>query len=171
MAPVKRCLRFLTSWLRNSQFARTLGDDALVPDNDFAPDEELYRRIRATHVVNGRVIGAGVELGFPPACSFNRSKYSVPEDVFDTTKPEDNGIAFTQVARASFQASTTGGVAWETVVAHAPIQGNRSHTEVRLKRSGETYDPKRRPGSDAFKKRIRELLAARLEILREPTLT
>ena len=166
---MKRCLRFLTSWLPNWQSARTLSDDALVPDDDFAPEEDLYRRIRAAHVVNGRVIGAGVELGFPPACSFNRAKYSVPGDVIVATSPEDNGIAFTQVDQVFVRASTSGNVTWETFVAHAPVPGHRSHTEVRLKRSGDVYDPRHRPGSEPFRKRIRELLAASLKILRQPS--
>src|ERR1700730_5551777 len=46
-------------------------------DQAFADDELLYRRFREGDIVAGFIFPASFK--FPP--SFNRSKYSVPEDV------------------------------------------------------------------------------------------
>lgn len=146
----------------------SVSSDHPEPDQIFHPGERLFRRISAAHVVNGVVTDAAVRLGFPPACSFNREKYSAPEDVLLGTHPTLNGIVCAQVRDVEFAETTEGNVCWETFVLHAPEAGNYAHTEVRLKRQGERYNSNATPNSKVFRKLIRSRLASRLTILRDP---
>lgn len=62
---------------------------ARAPDEQIPPDEPLYRSISAADVIGIDVLSSAVDL---PRCSFNRGKYSAPEDVLVARRPDDNGI-------------------------------------------------------------------------------
>jgi hypothetical protein len=62
---------------------------ARAPDEQIPPDEALYRSISAADVIGNDVLSSAVDL---PRCSFNRGKFSTPEDVLVSRRPDDTGI-------------------------------------------------------------------------------
>ena len=133
-------------------------------------NERLFRSVALRHVDNDRVLDSAVEA---PATSFNREKYSQPEDVLSSHRPDDNGIVVMLAGALPEPLSPTepGGNVYEFSVADDPNPPedpeNDAHAEVRLARRGIAYDARHRPGKSARQK-ARLALANKLRVLRAP---
>jgi hypothetical protein len=118
--------------------------------------------VRASHVDGSNVSEAAIKL---PACSFNREKFSSPNDVLSDTAPAYNGIAFVTVAKVPQGVIES---SYEFVVAHDPRADNYSHTEVRVKRTNKSYNKNLKVADGEVRLRLREALASTLEVLQAP---
>jgi hypothetical protein len=139
------------------------------PDSAIPHDEALYRSV-AKHDVDDKlvVLATAVEV---PACSFNRSKYSAPEQVFVPSRPRDNGILVITPAELPPAIQRTEGAPYEFFAADDPCPRedptNEAHCEVRVRRQGFEYTKNLKLKALALK--AREALARRIRILRAPT--
>jgi hypothetical protein len=136
------------------------------PDQEVPANETLYRSIAKDHFVEGvGVLAPGVEM---PACSFNRSKYSAPEDVTVSSRPRENGIAEITPAELPPPIPRTDATPYEFFAADDPTDDNGAHCEVRICRTGTVYTPSHKPNA-AIKLKAREALARQLRVRRPPT--
>lgn len=114
----------------------------LKPDPEFTPTERLYRRIGPEHIdEQNHVMGGAVEdiTDRHPSCSFNREKYSNPEDVLDSNKPAMNRIACLVAGDlpAPVPHPLEPNKKYEFRLEHLPEEDNYSHTEVQVTKEGE----------------------------------
>jgi hypothetical protein len=141
--------------------------DATIPG-----DEPLYRSVAKDHVDDGLVVLAtAVEV---PACSFNRSKYSSPEDVLVPSRPSDNGILVVTPGELPPPIPRSEEAPYEFFAADDPCPkedpANEAHCEVRIRRQGQEYNKnlKLKPKPEMALK-AREALARAMRIHRTPT--
>lgn len=135
--------------------------EAFVPE-----DELLYRSVAKDHVAEGiGVLPIAVEM---PACSFNRSKYSKPEDVVVPSRPSENGILEITPRELPAPVPRADAAPYEFFAADDPIDVNDAHCEVRLRRTGTEYSRGHKPNA-AIKAKACEALARRLRVKRAPT--
>lgn len=132
--------------------------DASIPG-----DEALYRSVAAEDVFDHGVLATAVEM---PACSFNRSKFSRPEDVL-LPRPSDTGIVEITPSELPGQIPRDAGEPYLFLVADDPVEANEAHCEVRICRKGFEYSRNHKPKKDVLMK-AREELAKRLRIYRAP---
>ena len=131
-------------------------------------DEQLYRSVAKDDVdENLAVLFTAVEV---PACSFNRSRYSEPEQVL-APRPQDTGIVAITPAELPPPIPRGEEVPYEFIAADDPCPredpDNEAHCEVRVRRQGFPYTKNLKLKALAVK--AREELARRLRILRGPT--
>lgn len=140
------------------------------PDPSVPPTEPLYRSLSVDDVCNGEVLPEAVDV---PRCSFNRSAYSKPKQVFAPSRPSDTGIGVITGAElpGPFE-RPSGATPYEYVVEDDPNppddQSNDAHCEVRLTRQGLPYN-KNHNYDKATKRAAREQLAKKLRIYLDPT--
>lgn len=146
------------------RMARTV--DATIPD-----DEPLYRSVSKDDVDDRlAVLATAVEV---PACSFNRSKYSEPEDVL-APRPTDTGIVVITPRELPPPIPRADEIPYEFFAADDPCPPedpvNEAHCEVRIRRQGHDYTKnlKLKPKPEMAMK-AREALARSLRIYRSPT--
>ena len=142
-------------------------DLGLKPDPLFGPDERLYRRILPDHISeDNHVMAAAVEdiKERHPSCSFNRGKYSNPQDVLDSDHPELSKIAFLvagnlpePVAHPS-DPQTKFGFRLE----HLPDEDNYSHSEVQVTKNATIASNLK---NSEVRRHLREALADKMLIL------
>jgi hypothetical protein len=139
---------------------------ARPPDPTIPEDEVLYRSIAKEHVVEGiGVLAAGVEM---PACSFNRSRYSEPEDVIVASRPRENGIVEIKPVDLPPPVPRADAAPYEFLATDDPIDANDAHCEIRLRRTGTEYSKNHKP-NPAIRAKACEALARKLHVRRAPT--
>lgn len=145
------------------------GDLGLKPDPEFASDERLYRRIGPDHITeDSHVMAAAVDdiQERHPSCSFNRGKYSDPEDVLDPDHPDLNRIAFLVAGNLPEPVShpLEPEKEYGFRLEHLPEEDNYSHTEVQVKKESEdkVVSKLRNP---ELRRYLREALAEKLFVL------
>lgn len=105
-----------------------------------------------------------------PGCSFNRAKYSKPEDVLNLElRPEFTGIAALKTGDVPKGSVKDGDRSIEYFfVNHAPEKDNWAHAEVRVKKAGAEYNKNLRINDPEVALRIKQSLAETLKVLKEP---
>lgn len=147
-------------------------DIGLKTDPYFCDDERLYRRVDPQHLDGVRVLGNAVEdiQEKHPSCSFNRAKYSKPENVLDVRKPEQCRVAFLvagdlpQPVPHPSDANTL----YAFRVMHLPDDGNYSHSEAQVCEQGIASQ---KLGSKALRRSLREALADKMQALDYPRIS
>jgi hypothetical protein len=137
---------------------------ARSPDTAIPEDEALYRSVAKDHVYEHGVLATAVEI---PACSFNRSQYSKPEDVIVPSRPKENGILEITPRELPPPVPRASGEPYEFFAADDPFDQNDAHCEVRIRRTGIPYSPSHKPKKDIALK-AREELARRMRVYRAP---
>jgi hypothetical protein len=131
-----------------------------VPFDD--ADELLYIRIKETDVFGSGVLPAVVQI---PDWSANRARFSEPEDVligypgFTRVGEFRVGDIPPCVEPDPPEPGQKRAVAWQFWAEHDPIPENDAHSEVRMRKDGESYVRNKEPGSKTYKKKIRNELA------------
>jgi hypothetical protein len=141
---------------------------AKIPFDD--PNELLYLRILPEHVDGDAVLSAAVSI---PDWSTNRSSMSVPSDVLDViNRPTHTRVGQFTVGsiperigpppppQPGHQAE-----AWLFWPEHDPVPGNPAHSEVRMRKDGEEYVPKKEPSSSHYRKHVRKELAKLINVI------
>lgn len=139
-------------------------------DESIPPDEPLYRSISLDDVRGEDVLPQAVDL---PRCSFNRSRYSKPEDVLTPKRPLDNGIAELlpgnlpdPVPRAS------GGNPYEFLAADDPNPQedpeNDAHCEIRIKPKGLPFNSNHKVKDKGVLAKAKDELARKMNIQTRP---
>jgi hypothetical protein len=139
----------------------------ILPFEDDA--ELLYIRIKEDHVNGDQLALAAVSL---PDWSTNRSSLSQPAAVIDHVKypgfARVGELVVGEIPKSIPPDPPAEGLAtpdtWDCYPQHDPVEDNPAHSEVRIKKQGGEYDPERKPGSTAYKKKIRTCLAALIRI-------
>ena len=149
------------------------GDFGLKPDPDFAADERLYRRVKPDQISEeNHVLALALDdiTERHPSCSFNRSKYSDPEDVLDSNHPAYNRIAFLVAGNLpepqSHPSNPTMMYAFR--LTHLPDRDNHSHTEAQVTKQVEIAslpEDATKLGSPALRRQLREALAEKMFVL------
>jgi hypothetical protein len=138
-------------------------------DPTIPAEEALYRSVAKEHVGEHGVLAAAVDA---PACSFNRSRYSAPDDVITASRPTENGILEITPGELPPPLPRADATPYEFYAADDPclVNGreNEAHCEVRIKRTGTEYAANHKPPKD-IKLKAREALARKLRIHRIPT--
>jgi len=140
---------------------------ARVPDGDIPPEEPLYRSVGADGVNGEDVLPFALEL---PQCSFNRSKYSHPEQVL-VPRPEHTGILSVRPLDLPGPVPRHTGSPYEFFAADDPnpkedLQ-NDAHCEVRIKPQGLTFSKNHKVKKEILAKALDEL-ARKVRIFRTP---
>lgn len=141
--------------------------DEVIPAN-----EPMYRSISREDVreVDGKldILPDAVDL---PRCSFNRSAYSEPEDVFTERRPGDTGIV--QIAPRDLPGPVprAPGAPYEFFAHDDPNppedEANDAHREVRIRPQGLEFSPNYRPKKPILAK-AKEALARALHVHTPP---
>lgn len=135
------------------------------PDNPIPPEESLYRRVCWADVEGDHVLATAIDL---PSWSFNRAKYSVPEDVLDlVNRSAYNGVAEITVGAipAEFTPLEKTYHLWAE---HVPCLQNYAHSEVRVKREeDEAFQAGLKFGTQT-KMALRVTLSNLLRVVRPP---
>lgn len=129
-------------------------------DPVFEPTEPLYKRFSPAEFVPG----SSISVRFPEF-SVNRGKYSEPEWVL---LPQwlDYGIVVFLVRDVPAEMTSEGGVRYTFIVAHAPLEDNYAHSEIRALKEGRHVP--RLDVPKTLKKKFRQILAERWRIYRQP---
>jgi len=138
---------------------------ARTPSPTIPQDEPLYRRVAKDHMDGHGVLAAAIEM---PACSFNRSRYSRPDDVIVPEYPTENGIVEITPGELPSPVPRTSGEPYEFFAADDPNDENDAHCEVRIRRTGIPYAKSHKPKKDILMK-ARAELAKRMRVYRAPT--
>jgi len=138
------------------------------PDSEIPLPEPLYRSVCSEDVVGMDVLAAAVDL---PRCSFNRSRFSRPEDVIVAGRPADNGIV--QITSADLPApvpreSPSIGVAYKFDAFDDPTAENDAHAEIRMYLQDGSFNKNHKPHKPTLAK-AKDALARKLTILRSPS--
>lgn len=137
---------------------------ARAPDDEIPPDEPLYRSISAADVIGNDVLSPAVDL---PRCSFNRGKYSAPEDVFVAQRPDDNGIVAIAGNGLPGPVPRATGAPYEFFTADDPNPDNDAHCEVRIRPQGKAFSKNHKVNKEVCAI-ARDALARRLHIIKVP---
>lgn len=141
---------------------------ARPPDEEIPPDEPLYRSISAADVIGIDVQPDAVDL---PRCSFNRGKYSAPEDVFVVRRPRDNGIVAITGNELPDPVPRATGDPYEFFTADDPNPSedpdNDAHCEVRVRPQGRPFTKNHKMNKEVHAK-AQDALARRLRIIKMP---
>lgn len=140
----------------------------LKPDPDFEVTEQLFRRVSPDQLDGEKVLVAAVEdiKERHPSCSFNRGKYSDPEDVLDSTHPEYNRIACLTAGNlpAPIPHPTTPELIYSFCLLHIPTEENYSHSEAQVVKQGDNATQLKSP---VLRRLLREALAEKMTVLPE----
>ena len=141
--------------------------NTIEPDQDFAPDERLYRRLAFDDLIQDhRIDPISIRV---TDCSFNRSKYSSLGAVIVAGNPRENGAASVRVDEIPVELYCDNSKKIIDVsIAHDPEPANYAHTEIRMTRRGETWERGKRM-SATIRKKMQELLSDKLRIEILPT--
>ena len=144
----------------------------LKPDPSFENDEKLFRRVDEQHIQNNRVMGNALEeiREQHPSCSFNREKYSLPEQVLDPSRPEQNRIAYLvagnlpkpELYPLDPSVPQAQKVLYAFRLIHLPEENNYSHTEAQVTKRGQDAT---KVGSKSVRRELREALAEKMTVL------
>jgi hypothetical protein len=132
-----------------------------VPFDD--PDECLFIRVKNEHVWGDGVVPAVVEI---PDWSTNRERFSAPEDVL-TGYPDYTRVGEFQVrdiperidADPPANPDDNPPSPWCFWAEHDPLPDNYAHSEVRMRKDGESYVRNKKPNSSTYRKKVRNVLA------------
>jgi hypothetical protein len=132
-------------------------------DEHIAPEEDLYRRIRFTDVLDGMSLLSVVDS---PQTSVNRSSYSGPRSVLTPARPEYTGVAVVRGADLpSGPLPSPGGVKYEVFTSDDPIPENSAHANIVVGRITDQRNPKgHKPDKKEFRDHIRGLIARGMRI-------
>ncbi len=139
-------------------------------DAEIPTSEELYRSISRDDLAGDDVLPSAVDL---PRCSFNRSKYSVPESVIVEARPNDTGIVSVTperlpepVPRASAPERP-----YEFFAQDDPNPpedpANDAHCEVRIRPRGQAFSKNHKVNKEILAK-AKDALARKLHLVRHP---
>jgi hypothetical protein len=129
------------------------------------PSERLYRYLGAGDANDLGVKRESLEL---PNFSVDRAFDQGLADFLAKCAP-DGGVAFATVGNLPPPLATEGeGILYEFFAEHLPTKGNWNHSEIRVSKKGQPFDPGHKPKSKKFEMLVREELARRLTVLRSP---
>ena len=142
--------------------ARPLHQDGRTTVDPFEPDEFLYRRYAVIHFADGRVLPQSIRF---PKPSFNRSKFSIPENVLHADccngkELSGLGVLEGKVADLSVSAESGDMRRFTTYPKHVPEPTCYAHSELWCT-SPNSEDA--RP-SESAKEKLRILLARALRV-------
>jgi hypothetical protein len=138
---------------------------ARTPEATIPGNEALYRSVAKDDVDDHGALATAVEM---PACSFNRGRYSKPEDVIVSSRPKENGILEITPSELPPPVPRASGEPYEFFAADDPIDTNEAHCEVRIRRTSTEYKSNHKPNKDILMK-ARAELAKRMRVHRAPT--
>ena len=131
----------------------------------FAPGELLYRRYREEHFQNQQLLPAAFRF---PRQSFNREKYSTPEDVLhsdccDGQKLQD-GWGVLECSSTDLPTPIDGqdGKTFQFEPIHKPTECCFAHTEVHCKTAGEFVDEPSRKVKEIFRVKLAQRMSVRI---------
>jgi hypothetical protein len=135
-------------------------------DQEFAEGELLFRRYKAEYFPNGRLLPAAFRF---PRVSFNREKYSKPEDVLhpdccDGQKLEDGwGVLECSPTNLPTPIDGQDGRTFQFEPIHKPLKCCYAHTEVCCKTGGEFVDEPSKKVRETFRVRLAERMTVRIQ--------
>jgi hypothetical protein len=131
-----------------------------LADQEFRPEELLYRRYIQQHFEHGKIVDA--HFSFPP--STNRQKYSEPEDVLfsEDGRFDSCGVLEFEVIAIPAEIEDDQRTKFVFFPRHVPEEMNYSHTEVWCERSQQRGN-EALPSSTA-KKKFRAKLSQRVKV-------
>jgi len=138
-------------------------------DQLFTEGELLFRRYKAEHFQNGRLLPAAFKF---PRQSFNREKYSRPEDVLhsdccDGQKLQD-GWGVLECSSTDLPTPIDGqdGRAFQFEPIHKPLECCYAHTEVCCRAGGEFVDAPSPKVKEMFRVRLAQRMSVRIHASR-----
>lgn len=135
-----------------------------IPD-----DEQLYRTVRAEHILGDILIEDAVEMHLP-ACSVDRARFRTAAESLAAPEARargDSRVAVVTVAQLPPPVGFTDNGntrLWEFVAEDAPLVTNLAHAEVRTYRLGERDRP-HKPDSRVRRAELNRQLARRFRVL------
>jgi hypothetical protein len=134
-------------------------------DQVFTEGELLYRRYRAEHFQNRQLLPSAFRF---PRQSFNREKYSTPEDVLhsdccDGKKLED-GWGVLECSSTNLPTPIDGqpGKTFQFEPIHKPLECCYAHTEVCCKAGGGFVDEPSRTVKEIFRVKLAQRMTVRI---------
>ena len=134
-------------------------------DQVFAEGELLYRRYMVEHYQNHQLLPAA----FPfPRPSFNREKYSAPEDVLHPDccegKKLKDGWGVIECSSTNLPTPVVGqdGKTFQFEPVHRPLECCYAHTEVWCRTGGEFVDEPSRKVRETFRVRLAQMMTVRI---------
>jgi hypothetical protein len=134
-------------------------------DRVFAGGELLYRRYREEHFQNRQLLPAAFKF---PRQSFNREKYSAPEDVLHPDCCDGKKLNFRwgvlECSSADLPTPVVGqdGKVFHFEPIHRPLECCYAHTEVWCKSSGAPVDEPSPKVKETFRVRLAQKMAVRI---------
>lgn len=136
---------------------------ARARDEDFAPDERLYRGLKTSWVHNDQVLAAGIDL---PQSSVGRSKYGGPELV-KTAKNPAVGVAINRDLPHGINWQDAGGWPLTFAVVDDPDEGDH-HAHLRVHPVTGPFDETKKPNGSQARQIMREDIADAFRVLIPP---
>jgi hypothetical protein len=129
-------------------------------DQEFRPEELLYRRYIQEHFENGKIVDA--HFSFPP--STNRQKFSEPEDVLfsEDGRFDSCGVLEFETVAIPVEVEDDQGTIFVFFPRHVPEETNYSHAEVWCERAQQRGN-QALPSSTA-KKKFRAKLSQHVKV-------
>jgi len=136
-------------------------------DPSFTEGERLYRRYRAEHFQNRQLLPSAFKF---PRQSFNREKYSTPEDVLHRDccdgKQLDAGWGVLECSSSDLPTPVVGqdGKVFHFEPVHQPMECCYAHTEVWCKSGGGgLVDEPSRKVKETFRVRLAQRMTVRIQ--------
>ncbi|HEX6864517.1 MAG TPA: hypothetical protein VF414_16935 [Thermoanaerobaculia bacterium] len=130
-------------------------------DPPFEPTERLYRRIPRADVEARAISDASIPS---PAFSVDREKYR-PNPADMLIEHAGHGIAAFRVRDIPASLASDDGRLYEFGVEYRPLEENRAHSEVHSYQEGVRLDDVGREPPKHVRKKLRDLLRRKMEIL------
>lgn len=133
------------------------------PEQDFTPEEQLYRRIRKGDISpENEILPTAIDY---PGCSCDRQKYrNDPRDVLIKGFSFVGSITVQDIPNQIVHSDNP-----ETIVElypwYCPTADNTAHSEIRLRRKGKEYSDRYKPSSKAFKLQIRNEIVSKMRLV------
>lgn len=153
----------------SSESLQRLAANGRSADQDFAPEEELYRRIMSEHFVEGCLVAMSIDF---PECSVVRQKYTEsPHDTLLQDFPKYLKYGCVKWTVSEIPPSLEMTVDNKELVSHfrvehVPDDDFFPHSEVRAYKNNK-YDKPRKPAK-TIDKIIRQILADRAKLEIDP---
>jgi hypothetical protein len=134
-------------------------------DQEFTNGELLYRRYRGEHFQNQQLLPAAFKF---PRQSFNREKYSRPEDVLHSDccdgKKLQGGWGVLECSSTNLPTPIDGqdGRTFQFEPIHKPLACCYAHTEVCCKVGDEFIDEPSRKVRELFRLRLAQVMTVRI---------
>lgn len=138
-------------------------------DQTFAEGEPLYRRYRAEHFQNHQLLPSALRF---PRPSFNRGKYSNPEDVLHSDccdgKELHDGWGVIECSSSDLPTPIDGpdGRTFRFEPVHQPLECCHAHTEIWCNSDGEFVDAPSPKVREAFRVKLAQRMTVRLDASR-----